>query len=371
MLLEVLADAERAAGAGQHDAPRRRGRRPPERTASSSASLVATSRLFIASGRLRVMVATPSDDVEQHGGVASCRGHACRLTARQRTTNRSAPGFSRVASSWNSSAATRPGQSRGQQRGGQPGVGRRGTCATRARGGTGPRTPPRPRRRGVSSSVSTSRSAAVGPRGVRRGERAQVPGAGGVDVEGLGDGGPQRCRRRARRSTVRSSGRPNGLTQTPGAYSANPRKTSSARSRVRARPVARRVDEHQSPPAVPRGRAAPVDPVRRLGQAVRRPGRWRGSPGPPAASPAASQPCATIREIGGAHGGRARSRPARAAAPARRPAPGCRGCAGGRRTRRTAPSGRAWRRVCLKSAAAVGDTGPPERPGRSSARDRG
>ena len=69
MLLEVLADAERAAGAGEHHAAHRGVARPPRVTASSSASLVATSRLFIASGRLRVMVATPSATSYRTGSV--------------------------------------------------------------------------------------------------------------------------------------------------------------------------------------------------------------------------------------------------------------------------------------------------------------
>ena len=43
-----------------------------ERTASSRASLVATSRLFIASGRFKVMVATPSETSSSTGSVM-CR----------------------------------------------------------------------------------------------------------------------------------------------------------------------------------------------------------------------------------------------------------------------------------------------------------
>ena len=67
VLLEVLAGAERAAGAGEHHAAGGRvvGDR---RTVSSSSSLVATSRLFIASGRFSVMVATPVGEVEADGG---------------------------------------------------------------------------------------------------------------------------------------------------------------------------------------------------------------------------------------------------------------------------------------------------------------
>ena len=53
-------DAERAAGAGQHHAAHGRVVGDLRARAASRASLVATSRLFIASGRLSVMVATPS-----------------------------------------------------------------------------------------------------------------------------------------------------------------------------------------------------------------------------------------------------------------------------------------------------------------------
>ena len=71
------------------------------RTVSSSASLVATSRLFMASGRLSVMVATPSVRSSSTGDrtwPAVCQTVVTRRQSRQRATNRSAPGFSRVAS---------------------------------------------------------------------------------------------------------------------------------------------------------------------------------------------------------------------------------------------------------------------------------
>ena len=76
MLLEVLADAERAPGAGEHHAAHGRVVGDLRARSSSSGSLVATSRLFIASGRLRVIVATPSVTSSRTGASVGSRGVA-------------------------------------------------------------------------------------------------------------------------------------------------------------------------------------------------------------------------------------------------------------------------------------------------------
>ena len=96
------------------------------RTASSSASLVATSRLFIASGRLRVMVATPSATSSRTGCASAvmAAAHAGRRVSDAQAAGHEAVGGrlepAGLARS-NSSAAAVPGQSRGSSSAGSPG----------------------------------------------------------------------------------------------------------------------------------------------------------------------------------------------------------------------------------------------------------
>ena len=204
VLLEVLPGAERPAGAGQHDAAGGRVVGDLRARSSSSSSLVATSRLFIASGRFSVMVATPSVRSRRTlGGVGGRRtwqgswrqsaGSGDGQAPRQRATKRSAPGLSRarLAREQLGGGVARP--VRGQQLGGQARGRRRGTCATRARGGSGPRTPPRP-----ASASRAGRCSATRPVGGRRASgrtpscrRGEVPGLGRRRVEVRR---PGRCR---------------------------------------------------------------------------------------------------------------------------------------------------------------------------------
>ena len=150
------------------------------RTTSSRASLVATSRLFIASGRLRVMVATPSVTSRSTGESVMGGSLPLRLSRRRGSGRRTGrrPGLSRVASPAKGrrrrDRASRPGAAR------RAGPGRRrGTCATRARGGSGPRTPPRRGRRGRRCGSRSGRRRSPSQCVVRRPQRVEVPRAVG------------------------------------------------------------------------------------------------------------------------------------------------------------------------------------------------
>ena len=329
MLLEVLADAERAAGAGEHDAPRPPGRRRPRRTASSSASLVATSRLFIASGRLSVMVATPSATSSSTGSRSwpqSVHPGLRRAGSGRRTGRR--PASSRVASLVNSSAAGRPGPvAAAAASSGRPGSVKRNLRHSWTRWKRAAKAASSSSS-GRSRSAPTRSSAAVRPRVVRRGEAGQVParpGRGPVAVRrphpAGASAGPREHLVEPRAARTGSPRRPARARRTRGS-------ASSARSRAsRAGRSRGSVDEDELPAAVPRlgvrgGRSGSPPSSRRWIGAV----GWRGSPGRPASRtglqpalrrPSARSPCA---------------RPG-AAIPTgleqphqrRRPAPGCRG----------------------------------------------
>ena len=171
---------------------------------------------------------------------------------RQRATNRSAAGLSRRPRSAKQRGRGAAGPVGGQQLGGQARGRRRGTCATRARGGSGRRTPSRPRRRGPPGGSSTSSSATAGQRGVRRAQRGEVPGLGraGVEVGGPGGAAPVAP---ARSSTASSSGRGEGADPHVGRRARRTHEVRSARSRSRAAREAGGVDEDQLPAAVPAG----------------------------------------------------------------------------------------------------------------------
>ena len=221
------------------------------------------------------MVATPSD-TSSSTGIASCTAVILRATARQRATNRVAPGSSRVASSWKSSSATRPGHRSGSSAAGSPGSVKRNLRHSCTRWN---------RAANIASSSSSWRlelgldEPVGGGRSTRRtrGRGAQVPRAGGVDVERLGDGG-------AHRAAGALDGRPQVL--------AGPRADPDARrvlgepeeaelgAQTRARrAVARRVDERQPPPAVPHRACRAGRSGRRRRRVGARPGRSPGSPG--------------------------------------------------------------------------------------------
>ena len=280
------------AGAGQHDAARRRVL--GHRAGRSRAALL--GRDVEAVHGVRPVQRDRGDAVGRGRGARgsrswpqSARGRGQATPSRQRATNRSAPGLSRVASPANRSAAARARASR-RAAARRAGRGRRrGTCATRARGGSARRTPPRPRRRGRRRGAAIRSSAVASQLLVRRAQRVEVPGAGRRAGR---TGRPGRCGRSApaRSRTDASSARGKGLTHTSPASSAYPMKPRSARSRLRAARVGRRLDEREVPGAVPA-------PVRYAGRSGRRPrraggwrGRWRGSRGRRRAGPARASP---------------------------------------------------------------------------------
>ena len=243
-------------------------------------------------------MATPSVEVEEHGGVGHGRslpdpGPPERQPLRQRVTKRSAPWASRSASLVEEVGGGRPGPVGRQQLRRQAGVGEEELAPlvheVEARG----------ERRLVGVVVPVG----VGddelgrggqPRVVRRAEGVEVPGRGGrgVDRRWRGRCGPRRPRPRAPTS---SSARSCGLIQTSGASSAYPRKPRSARSRSRSARCGGRVDQHQLPGAVPGGSLAAVDAGgglvepsdgargQRGSRGRRRAARGRASPGRPSA----------------------------------------------------------------------------------------
>ena len=177
--------------------------------------------------------------------------------------------------------------------------------------GSGPRTPPRPRRRGPAELGPATRSVR-GPRPARRTPRqrgrSQAAGrVGGSKSSATGGAQPAPPARSSdRRST---SGAAKGLTQTlvgelGVAQEAEARRAAGARA-ARSRGG---VDERPGARAVPAGvaRAGRSGPRRRRGGAW--PARWRGSRGPPASWTGSSQPCMHHPRDGGAHR-RARAMP--------------------------------------------------------------
>ncbi len=338
MLLEVLADAEGPAGAGQHHAAD--GVVVGDRADGVEQRLLrrdveAVHRLGSVQGDGRDAVG----DVEQHG-MTSC-GHA-RLV-RQRPSPRQArineplrSGSSRCASSMKGprppARARRWKQLAGERRVAeqelaplvdQPEARREDRLAS----------PPVASRLGADQAVGQAR-----PGGVGRGERGQVP-------RPVGRAPLERDRVRGRppaRATTGRPGRPNGHTQTPGACSATRGMELLAQPR-RGTPVAGRVDEGQPPAPVP-GRGPAVDPGRGAGGA-RRAARRPGSRADLTAD-RLSQPGRTIRETAVRTAGRRDPTGASNRTRADTGAGSPRERGGGRRTRRTGPTGHACGSLC-------------------------
>ena len=247
MLLEVLADAERAAGPGQHDAAH--GRVVGHLAHGREQGLLghdveAVHRLGSVEGDGRDAVG----DLEQDGGdvMRSCAGMAHRVPHRQRRTDEPVGrGLEPRRLVGEQAAAARPGQSRAAARPAARGR-RRGTCATRGPAGTGRRTPPRPRRR-AGRLVSTQASATPGHAAYDAARAAGPrPRPGRVEAR------PRRSRDEPpARSTTSSHLRPAERAQ-PHARRVLGVARGSGAPRSRSRPPGRAgLDEDQSPPAVP------------------------------------------------------------------------------------------------------------------------
>ena len=306
------------------------------RTAASSASLVATSRLFIASGRLRVMVATPSATSSRTGDVSRSCPQACH-TPRQRATNRSEAGLSRAASLVNRSAAAWPGQSRGAAPPGRPGSAKRNlrhSCTSRKRAANAacPRRRCRPSSRRGPSAV---RHVAATRRTTWRGRPGPTPPPGRASsstatrVAG--------ARRRPARTTSSTSGRSKRAQPDAGRVLGVPEEVqllAQPGRAHRARGAGRRT---RAASGRPTARAASGRSGRPPRRAARWPVGWRGSPGAASTRAGSSQPWRTSARSPCAPR-EPRSRPAPAAGSGPRRAPGRRASGGGRRTRRTGPT---------------------------------
>ena len=192
------------------------------RTAASSASLVATSRLFIASGRLRVMVATPSATSSRTGEASV--GHARRLSHGRPgsgpRTGRSA-GFSRVGLAGEQLGSRLAGPVAREQLGRQPGVVEQELAPL-----VHEPEPGRERRLVLVGRSSGSRADERSPPAsghaaydVARPDRSQAPTGSGRSSTATA------CRAvpPARATTSSTSGRSNGHSHTAGACSAYPR----------------------------------------------------------------------------------------------------------------------------------------------------
>ena len=276
MLLEVLADAERPAGAGEHHAAR-------GRVLGHAADGLEQRHLggdVEAVHRVGAVERDGGDavgQVEEHG----CVGHApqsvrARQDARRGSGPRTGrrPGLSRVAS-LGEQLGRGPARPVARAAARRAGRGRRtGTCATRARGGSAPANAASSV---VACSVEVRRrpgSSAVGqPAVVRRPQRVEVPG---VDV------GSRVERRAARAVRAVAPARSSTESSSPRGERADPHVVGQLgvpeERQVGAQPgagaaVGGRVDERQVPGAVPRRVGPPVDPVAR----PRRAAGWRGS----------------------------------------------------------------------------------------------
>ena len=326
------------------------------RTASRSATLVATSRLFIASGRFRVIVATPS--------VTSYRTGCCSvMDGLQSAGGRGRAGQARV------DEAGRGGeQPRGllreegsrlvadpvgrQQLGGQARVGEQELAPlVDEHEADGERLLVL---RGVGQADELRRRVVEEllreppPVDVRLGESHQVPRLAGPQA-GSVVVGPE-AREAGVLRVEELAGLGGGERADPGAV--RERRVAEEREAgahpLADRAVRDRLEHQQVPVAVPGRVAGAVDPAprrRRGAAAPARSGRSRvlRSAAPVRASPAgpsARRPCGRPER---------RCRGGRAAGPGRPPGPGRDGPAGGRRRGRRARTGRAPGRVCRTS----------------------
>ena len=352
MLLEVLADAERPPGAGQHDAPHGRVVRRPRGPSSSSASLVAMSRLFIASGRFSVIVATPSatsSSTGAWGGRSWARSlpdrvaQASRQACDEPVAARLQPGRPRSAKS---SAAARPGQSSGSSASGSPGSANRNlrhSWTSRKRAANAPSSSSSwasscPAIEVVGGAHATPAYAARRP--------GEVPRLGGLAgrtswARAVRTVAPARSRTSA--SSVRGErADPDVVGQLRVADEGQVRPAAASR----ARPLRARVDERRRCQAAVPGRlGCAVDPVGGLVEAVVGP-VGRAVAAPAGSRTGSSQPCTDHPRDRGADGRGGDVDRGEHAVPARPPGPGCRGRAGGRRTRRRGRTGHARDGVC-------------------------
>ncbi len=179
---------------------------------------------------------------------------------------------------------------RGQQLGGQPGVGEEELAPlVHEVEADGERRLVRVGALRAAALLGDQDVGGLGPAGVGVVQGGEVPGLGRRRVEVRGRGRSGRSRRPASR-TEGSSGRANGLTQTWSASSAYPTKARSARSRWRGAPARRRLEEERGARRRPRETGPAGRSARPPGRGGRWRARWPGSRGRRRAGPAPASP---------------------------------------------------------------------------------
>ncbi len=341
VLLEVLAGAERAAGAGEHHAARRGvvGHLPDDLEQQHLGRHVeAVHRL----GPVERDGGDAVGDVEQYG----C-GHGASLSGETAVDEAVRPGQQPRGLAGEPTGRLVAGPV-GRQQLGRAAPGRRtGTSATRARGGSAPRTPPRPARRAgrcvrrpaaaeVASQPSyAARSAGRSQAFVGSGSGSSIRAVRAVASLALQHRGQLDASERADPDVVGQLG-----VAEVGQVGAQPGPAAA---------VGRRRDDGEVPGRRPSQARGADRSGRRPRRAAAGPGRSRGSrvrtrrssaPASPA-RPSARWRCAPPAR---------RCRPAPAAARSRRPEPRCRGCAGGRRRGRKGPTAHACGECAIRFA---------------------